>query len=107
MEEQNRRGAPRVSCQLDVRYVRQGGHVHRGSALNISQTGARLVVDQDSDVRELTIEFEGKLAVLARTVWEQPLPGGKQLVGVMFEGLHWGQRVALDDYVLDVETRAA
>lgn len=103
----NRRNAPRVDCQVTVRYVRQGGEVHCGSALNISQSGARLVVDSDSEVREFTIEFEGKLAVLARAVWEEPIPGGKQVVGVVFEGLHWGQRVALDDYVLDVERRAA
>jgi hypothetical protein len=29
------------------------------------------------------------------------------VVGVVFEGFHWGQRVALDDYLFALEQRAA
>jgi hypothetical protein len=93
----NRRSSPRVSRMLPIRYVGQGASVQSGEAVDISASGARLLLDAPAD--ELTVEFEGQLAVLARTVWQQELPDGKQLVGVVFEGLHWGLRRALDDYV--------
>lgn len=107
LDLENRRGAPRLSHAVDIRYVRQGGSIQAGRAINISQTGARLMLDEGSECPELTIEFEGKVALLARKVWEHRLPGGKQVVGVVFEGFHWGQRVALDDYLFDLERRAA
>ncbi len=107
LDTDNRRGAPRLSRTLDIRYVPQGGTIQAGRAINISQTGARLMLDAEADEEELTVEFEGKLSVLARTVWKQRLPGGKQVVGVVFEGSLWGQKVALDDYILDLERRAA
>ena len=103
----NRRGAPRVSRVLDIRYVRQGENVRAGQAVNISQSGARLILEDGVDPAELTVEFEGKIAVLARTVWRQPLAEGRQIVGVVFEGFHWGQRVALDNYIFDLEKQAA
>ena len=107
LEPENRRSAYRVSRPLDIRYVRPGGTIQSGRAINISQTGARIMVEAGGECPELTVEFEGKIALLARTVWRQKLPGGKQVVGVVFEGFHWSQRVALDDYILDVERRAA
>ena len=113
MEEQlesdlsNRRGAPRVSRILDTRYVRQGKKAPAAQAVNISQSGARLILEDGVDPAELTVEFEGKIAVLARTVWRQPLTEGRQIVGVVFEGFHWGQRVALDNYIFDLEKQAA
>lgn len=82
---------------LPIRYVRDGARVQSGEALDISASGARLVLDAPAE--ELTVEFEGQLSVLARTVWQQELPDGKRLVGVVFEGVHWGLRRALDDYV--------
>jgi hypothetical protein len=105
----NRRGAPRLSRILDIRYVRQGRSegVLVGQAVNISQTGARLILEDAADNCELTVEFEGKIAVLARTVWRQPLSGGRQIVGVVFEGFHWSQRVALDNYLYKLEQQAA
>lgn len=107
LEMENRRGAPRLSRELDIRYVGLGGSIQAGRALNISQTGARLMLDEGEECPELTVEFEGKVALLARKVWEKRLPGGKQMVGIVFEGFHWGQKVALDDYLLDLERRAA
>lgn len=103
----NRRGAPRLSRVLNIRYVRQGGRVLDGQAVNISQTGARLILEDATDDCELTVEFEGKLAMLARTVWRQPLANGRQIVGVAFEGFHWSQRVALDNYIYHLEQAAA
>ncbi len=108
LELENRRNARRISRLLNIRYVHQGGSIQAGSALDISETGARLVLDEnESFPQELTVEFEGKLAMLARTVWEQPVAGKKRVVGVVFEGIHWGQRVALEDYLFDLEHRAA
>ncbi|MBX3169539.1 MAG: PilZ domain-containing protein [Candidatus Eremiobacteraeota bacterium] len=106
-ELSNRRGAPRLSRTLDIRYVRQGGGIQAGQAVNISQSGARLILDDAAENAELTVEFEGKIAVLARTVWRQPLSGGRQIVGVVFEGFHWGQKVALDNYLFQLESQAA
>lgn len=106
-ELSNRRGAPRLSRNLDIRYVRQGEGVQAGRAINISQSGARLILEDGVEAPELTVEFEGKIAVLARTVWRQPLTGGRQIVGVVFEGFHWGQKVALDNYLFRLENQAA
>ena len=105
----NRRGAPRLSRILDIRYVRQGQSdgVQAGQAVNISQSGARLILEDAAEDCELTVEFEGKIAVLARTVWRQPLAGGRQIVGVVFEGFHWSQRVALDNYIYKLEQQQA
>lgn len=106
-ELSNRRGAPRLSRTLDIRYVGQGSGVQAGQAINISQSGARLILDESVETPELTVEFEGKIAVLARTVWRQPLTGGRQIVGVVFEGFHWSQKVALDNYLFQLESQAA
>ncbi len=105
---QNRRSAPRINHLMSVKYVRPGQAVRGGQALNISSTGARLVLPaEDNHDPEFTVEFEGQLALLARQVWEEPLPGGQRLVGVQFEGFHWGQRVALDNLLDQIEFRAA
>lgn len=106
-ELSNRRGAPRLSRTLDIRYVHPGDGVRAGQAVNISQSGARLILEDGADKAELTVEFEGKIAVLARTVWRQPLTGGRQIVGVVFEGFHWAQKVALDNYLFELESQAA
>lgn len=103
----NRRGAPRLSRTLDIRYARPGSGICAGQAVNISQSGARLILEDDADNTELTVEFEGKIALLARTVWRQPLAGGRQIVGVVFEGFHWSQKVALDNYLFQLESQAA
>ena len=106
-ELSNRRGAPRLSRNLDIRYVQPGGGVQAGQAVNISQSGARLILEEGADNNELTVEFEGKIALLARTVWRQPLNNGRQIVGVVFEGFHWSQKVALDNYLFHLESQAA
>lgn len=106
-EVSNRRGAPRLSRTLDIRYVRQGETVQVGQAVNISQSGARLILDDAMEDPELTVEFEGKIAVLARAVWRKPTTDGRQVVGVVFEGFHWSQRVAIDNYLFHLENLAA
>jgi|JI10StandDraft_1071094.scaffolds.fasta_scaffold876489_2 hypothetical protein len=106
-ELSNRRATPRLSRTLDIRYVREGQGVQAGQAVNISQSGARLILEDGVEHPELTVEFEGKIALLARTVWRQPLTGGRQIVGVVFEGFHWSQKVALDNYLFQLESQAA
>lgn len=106
-EHLDQRRAPRLHRVLEIRYVQPGGIIQSGQAVNISQTGAGLVLDQNVEADELTLEFEGRLALLARTVWQQPLGDGRKAVGVIFEGFHWGQKVALDNYLYELEHQAA
>lgn len=102
-----RRGSLRVRCSVAIRYAR-GGHVAGGKALDISESGARLVLDDAaSSPRELTVEFEGRIQLLASTIWAERLPNGQRLVGVCFEGLHFGQELELADYLSELVLRAA
>lgn len=103
-----RRDAHRYDCAVKIRYARGGRTIYGGQALDISRTGARLVLDDAaSSPGELTIEFEGKVSVLARTVWAERLPGGERMVGVVFEGLPYGQQEYLANYLWELNSRAA
>ena len=102
----NRRQSPRIQKEVSIRYVCSGGNIRHGTAVNISQTGARLRLGE-ADVKNLTVEFEGRVAVLARPVWECPLAEGEHEVGVEFEGFHWSQKVVLEHYLSELESRAA
>ncbi len=102
----NRRQSPRIQREVSIRYVCSGGNIRHGKAVNISQTGARLRL-QDAGVQSLTVEFEGRVAVLARPVWESSLSEGEHEVGVEFEGFHWSQKVVLEHYLSELESRAA
>lgn len=105
---ENRRRARRVAQPLPVRYVQAGGPIRGGCALDISESGARLKLPEGCETpHELTLELEGRLTVLARTVWHEWSPEGEQMVGVVFEGVHWGLSEALHDYVNELETRRA
>lgn len=103
-----RRESTRQRCQVGIRYARGSARIFTGQAVDISETGAQLrLTDASSCPTELTLEFEGKLSVLARTVWDERLPDGERLVGVRFEGLHFGQQVALGEYLSELVLRAA
>lgn len=103
-----RRESQRYGCAVGVRYTRGGPRVHSGQALDISRTGARLVLEGSaSSPRELTLEIDGHLSVLARTVWAQRLPDGRREVGVVFEGLPFGQQEYLANYLWQLQSKAA
>ncbi|MBT9586661.1 PilZ domain-containing protein [bacterium] len=103
-----RREFTRLRCAVDIRYARGHQRIYSGQALDISERGARLVLDEAaSSPTHLTLELEGKITLLARTVWAERMPDGSRQVGVCFEGLHFGQQVALSQYLSDLITRAA
>ena len=105
---EERRDSRRTRCTVGIRYTRGRTRVYSGQALDISETGARLILDEAaSSPTEIALEFEGKVSVLARTVWAERLPDGKRMVGVQFEGLHFGQRVSLGEYLTELVSRAA
>ena len=106
MKASNRRQSPRICREVNIRYICSGGQVRQGKALNISQSGARLRLP-DAQVSHLTVEFEGRVAVLARSVWEMESVDGQHEVGVEFEGFHWSQKVVLENYLSELESRAA
>lgn len=103
-----RRDSTRLRCAVDIRYARGHQRIYSGQALDISESGARLVLDEAApSPTQLTLEFEGKISLLARTVWAERMPDGSRQVGVRFEGLHFGQQMALGQYLSDLITRAA
>lgn len=93
----NRRRAPRVTARLPVRYVGPCATVRSTVTLNLSLTGARLILDRDET--EVTLQLNDEVDVLARKVWEAPLNGGKRIAGVVFEAMNAGQRAALQRLV--------
>lgn len=104
----DRRLSNRHKCKLPLRYSRGGPRVCSGYTVDISETGACLVLDEaSSSPTQITLELEGKVTLLARTVWAERLPDGKRLVGVSFEGMHFGQCVAVANYLSDLVSRAA
>ena len=104
----DRRQSYRLKCNLPLRYSRGGQRVCSGYTVDISETGACLVLDEAaSSPTQITLELEGKVTLLARTVWAERLPDGKRLVGVTFEGMHFGQCVTVSNYLSELTTRAA
>jgi hypothetical protein len=104
----DRRDSSRLRCLLPLRYSRGGSKICSGYALDISETGARIVLeDAASSPAQITLELEGRVTLLAHTVWAERLPDGKRLVGVRFEGMHFGQRLAVTSYLSELITRAA
>ncbi|MFN8610288.1 MAG: PilZ domain-containing protein [Vulcanimicrobiota bacterium] len=104
----DRRQSPRLNYTLPLRYSRGGQRVYTGHALDVSETGARLVLDEAASSPErLIVELGGKISLQARTVWAERMPGGQRLVGVVFEGLHLGQARALSSYLSELSSRAA
>ncbi|MBS2033398.1 PilZ domain-containing protein [bacterium] len=104
----DRRQSPRLKYSLPLRYSRGGQRVYSGHALDVSATGAKLVLDEAaSSPDRLVVELGFKVCLQARTVWAERLPSGQRMVGVVFEGVHSGQLQALNDYLSELSTRAA
>ncbi|MBX3167163.1 MAG: PilZ domain-containing protein [Candidatus Eremiobacteraeota bacterium] len=103
-----RRQSYRLKCNLPLRYSRGGQRVCSGYTVDISETGACLVLDEAaSSPAQITLELESKVTLLARTVWAERLSDGKRLVGVTFEGMHFGQRLTVTNYLSELITRVA
>lgn len=81
----NRRRAPRFNQQVAVRYESEGA-VHETLTINVSETGARMVV-RGSVGRKFDVTFstlDGPVRMRAERVWEQPLSGSGRIVGIRF-----------------------
>ena len=103
-----RRESTRHKYTLPLRYTRGSNRVFSGRTVDLSQTGACLILDGTaSSPHLLTLELGGKVTLLARTIWAERLPDGQQLVGVAFEGMNSGQRLAVADYLSELISRAA
>ena len=87
----NRRQAPRLNEQAHVSYCSSVGH-HTGALLNLSQTGARLLVRHALPGKlKLTLQLDRPVEVEAELVWQQaPMLGGGRVLGARFssEGAH-------------------
>lgn len=107
LEVDNRRRARRINHQIDVRYLFSGQSVCQSVALNLSATGARLLLGASGGETEMTLKLADRVDVVARTVWEIPLTGGKRIAGVAFEGVSHHQKVALAELLQDLSQRVA
>lgn len=104
---EDRRQSRRHDCQISVRYARSRQCVRSGIALDLSLSGARLKLPDASTPTFLTLELGGTVEVLARAVWAERLPGGEQLVGVVFEGSQMGLHKGIRDLLWSTTGRAA
>ena len=81
----NRRAARRINIPMDVRYCVSESESRNALALNVSATGARVLLRGASTVgKMMTLDLGREVSVLARTVWEQPLGRSCRIAGVAF-----------------------
>lgn len=81
----NRRRAPRFNHRVPVRYESEGT-VNETYTINVSETGARMVV-RGHVARKFDVTFstlDGPVRMRAERVWEQPLSGTGRIVGIRF-----------------------
>lgn len=83
LELKNRRRASRINRAVQVVAVDQDRRRRLSVALNVSSTGARLVLPPSCPERFL-IELDAQTRVVARPVWKRPLDRS-MVVGVKFE----------------------
>ena len=109
LDVDNRRRAHRVNRQLDIRYRVAGEPVNQSVALNLSQTGARIVLrgsNANTFGPQMTLEIDRQVDLLARTVWEHAMPGGQcRIAGVVFESVGPLQKAALTRLLENLEAR--
>jgi c-di-GMP-binding flagellar brake protein YcgR len=100
----NRRRADRVAGEVAAQYCTESGATGSARTINLSSTGARMVV-QDEGLKEgeFTLQL-GSVQVLARQVWETPLLRGRsRVVGVHFSSISPTQRLALQRLLGDLQ----
>lgn len=80
----NRRRAPRTTEQMAFTYESEG-KTRKGNTINLSDTGARLVMNAKMPIRfRVTLQsLDGPIKMDAVKVWEQTL-GETRIVGVRF-----------------------
>lgn len=107
LDLENRRRAPRVNKEVGVRYLFSQQEVQTSVALNLSATGARILLNHTPrGETELTLQLAERVDILARTVWEVPLAGGKRIAGVAFEHISREQQAALESLLSDLQRAA-
>ena len=74
LDTDNRRRATRINREFPVQTVDDQERLGRGSAINVSATGARLVLTRPCR-GEFTLQLDGQTQVLARPVWLRELSG--------------------------------
>ena len=79
----NRRRATRINRQFPIQVVDDRERLGCGSAINVSATGARLILKQPCR-GEFTLQLDDQTQVLARPVWTREL-SGFAVVGVEFD----------------------
>lgn len=107
LDVDNRRRAHRVNRQVDIRYRIAGESLNQSVALNLSQTGARIVLRGASGPDpSMSLEIDRQVDLQARTVWEHALPGGQcRVAGVVFESVGPLQNAALAKLLEKLEPR--
>ncbi|MBX3167216.1 MAG: PilZ domain-containing protein [Candidatus Eremiobacteraeota bacterium] len=83
LDLQNRRRTRRINRAVSVTAVDPFQHRRLGVALNVSPSGARLVLTQPCP-EVFMMELDAHTKVMARPVWKRPLDRS-MVVGVRFE----------------------
>jgi len=94
----NRRGGVRIPLDTQVPYAVDGEQVHYAHGLNVSRTGARLILrgEHSTLLRTLTLQVAG-MEIRGRVVWEEKMDRGHcRVAGVRFERLTASQRRVLE-----------
>lgn len=94
----NRRGGVRIALHAQIPYAVDGEKIHYAHGLNLSRTGARLILrgEQSTLLRTLTLQVAG-LEIRGRVVWEEKMDRGHcRVAGVRFERLTAAQRAVLE-----------
>jgi len=97
LDTDNRRRATRINRQFGIQYVDEQESVGRGSAVNVSATGARLIMKKPCQ-GDFTLQLDDQTQVLARTVWAREL-SGFAVVGVEFDLSAADQRRSLEGFL--------
>lgn len=85
---ENRRRAKRFAANLPVQCARLDGQQLSGTTINVSQTGARIVLrGNDHSLSSFyKVRIDNDVELTARTVWQYPMANGQcRIVGLEFE----------------------
>ena len=93
----NRRRATRINREFPIQTLDDQERLGRGSAINVSATGARLVLTKPCR-GEFTLQLDEQTQVLARPVWTREL-SGFAVVGVEFQLTGEDQKRSLQGFL--------